>query len=224
MPTDKPDWYDGDWKDLAAKNAVNMLQPGIDKMTPYIKNGKLDKGQMVKDLAVDAASQIPLMAIPEAGMGRAALRAGTSLASGLGLDQLLNPSKTLGDSTMDAGTNTALSMLIPGLLENKIVHNPSPVTGTGVSAPVLKLLSTINPANWSVTPKMMTRPGASQAVPANLGNTILDLLTSKNSPLPRSVKLGAAGLGPNTINQMIKNALGFGVNAGLDTTINAPTQ
>lgn len=223
MADDKaPAWYKGDWKD-----SFKPVDPKDVFNTPFGKlsgDGKMvggtDWGQYGKDLATDAATQLPLALMPEAGIAKRAI---VSLLSGFGVDQMVNRDKPMLDSAIDAGTNTATSMAIPGMLENSINYKDPKTFGTGAGLKFLKGLNLVNPNNWSMEPRMMTRPGASQAVPANLGNIVKDFLT-KNPAMPKQVKLGAAGITADDLNKLLKNGAGMGLNTLFDSTVNRPQQ
>lgn len=215
MPDGTPAWY---------KNSLSV-DPEAVYNTPFGKLkgdgsriGDTDWGQYGKDTATNVASQLPLALMPEASIP---MRAISSLLSGFGADQLLNKNKSALDSAMDSGANTTASMLIPGLLENKIGYKNPKVTGTGVAAPFLKALNLMDPSNWNMDPRMMTRPGATQAVPQNLGNIVKDFLT-KSSGMPKQLKLGAAGISADDLNKLLKNGAGLGLNQLFDTTLNRP--
>lgn len=221
MPDDKaPTWYKGDWKD-----SFKPVDPKDVFNTPFGKLsgdgnvvGGTDWGQYGKDLGVDAATQLPLALMPEAGIAKRAI---SSLLSGFGADQLLNRDKPVLNSAMDAGFNTLGSMLIPGMVENKISYQDPKTFGTGSGLKFLKGLNLVNPSNWSMEPRMMTRPGATQAVPANLGNIVKDFLTKTNG-IPAPVKLGAAGITADDLNKLLKNGAGMGLNTLFDSTLNRP--
>lgn len=221
MPEDKaPAWYKGDWKD-----SFKPVDPKDVFNTPFGKlngDGKVvggtDWGQYGKDIATDAATQLPLALMPEAGIAKRAI---SSLLSGFTADQVLNRDKPMLNSALDSGLNTATSMAIPGLLENSIQYKNPKVNGSGYAAPFLKALNLMDPSNWNMAPRMMTRPGATQAVPANLGNIVKDFLT-KTASVPKPIKLGAAGITADDLNKLLKNGAGMGLNTLFDSTANRP--
>jgi hypothetical protein len=213
---DKPDWYTGEW------GSLDKSKPILPEVKPL--GGAIDKTRLLKDFGVNVASQIPLAALPEGKIGMTALRALSSVASGYGADRILNGGdKSQGESLGDAALNTGLSMAIPGLMENKISYGGKSALGTGTKAIALKVMSALNPLNYTAEPRMMMRPGASVPVPQNFGNIVKDLLT-KHSSVPMAVRNGAAGIPANQFELALKNLFGLSLNTGVDSTINKPTE
>lgn len=204
--------------DTTGKNLNTLLG----QLTPNGERvGDTDWHQLFKELGTDAATQLPLMAIPGGGVARTFGRAAASLLSGLTADRVMSgDTKSFGNSLGDAGLNTAVSMGLPGLLENSIHYSPPEIQGTGTKAVALKVLNAINPGNWSAPTRMMVRPGATQAVPANMGNIVKDWITSKGVP----GRLTSAGIPATTLDKVLKNLFGFGMNAAIDSTGNKPVE
>ncbi len=230
MPETRPSWYKGATGDWESGPLVPGAPPGIGlpgkatvqdtirQLTGSKSTNDLTKGQptnwsdFLKSLAVDAASQAPLAAITPGGTGKTLVRGAASLLAGTGADQLFTPSKPLADSLLDAGTNTAVGMAIPHALSSETHYSPPTIQGTGVSAPVLKLLNLINPSNWGSTPRTVMRGTVNgmKPVPRNIGDVISEHLFTKSN--------GKVDISPNAI----LNMFGFGTNAALDSTVNRP--
>lgn len=203
MAEPTPSWYRG--TDTIG-GLTQTMQDQISKL-PRKPTGELDIGKFLRDTGVNLATQAPLMLAPEASIPA---RAAMSIAAGTGADKLLNGEDWLPSLLRGAG-NTAVSMAIPGIAENKLSYNPAPIQGTGVSALPLKLMNLLNPSSWATAPRMMVRPGASQAVPANMGNVVKDQLL-KIPGIPRSVKLGVASIPADILEGILKNSTGLSIN------------
>lgn len=99
----------------------------------------IDFSKSPRDIAVDIASQIPLMAIKGGSKTRTAARALTSIASGIAADRVANPDKSGLNSTADALFNTLVSMGVPHLMENTLPSlKPRTTVSTTVRQPTTR--------------------------------------------------------------------------------------
>ena len=253
MPEQVPSWYHGATGDWAAApigpSTPHIPSKGEVQDTIRTLTGKKDINDtstspatdwptFLKSLVTDAASQAPLALIPEGNAGKTALRGAASILAGTGADQLFNPQRPLADSGIDAITNTGVGMAIPHLLANEFRYNPTPIQGTGVSAKALKILSLIDPTNWSSSPRTETVPtnriltrSTPRVVDGKITKQVIRTAIKGTNNIPSNIgtdlsnKLfvmsnGKVNLDPKTI----LNLFGFGANAALDSTVNRPTK
>lgn len=202
MPKGQKNYSDQEIQDALLGMSTGIANTlGVPKsVTEPIKKGShFDVGQILKDLAVDAASQAPLVAMPGGSIIKNLLRGGVSLGTGAAADQLLNPQREVGSSVLQGGANTAVGMLVPGVHENTVDINPSlRLSGN----PLFRLFAAINPGNIQVSPRMVTK---------NLVGR--NRRTGQLTPArPTQV--------PIKLTDLQKFLEGFGSNALFDTTLN----
>jgi hypothetical protein len=206
----------------------SRFQPeGAEK--PYTSNSFPDKAkQMAKDFVVNVASQAPMAFAPEIGMpGRAV----ASLLSGFGLDQMLNPDRNPTESMGQAGLNTAVAAgieLLPGVRVSgpPLLSKAAPKSvGFGkfgmlgnliprfsfetdsLAAPELSLGEKLN----NVPPPVTRGPRGQFLKQADINAAVQAFKDQRKQVILDDV-----------MRRLKNNAIGLGVNQGIDLTANRP--
>lgn len=185
--------------DFAARSAVSGAKgsPG----------GKVAEGQNTKDFLVNLASQAPL-AIPGLEGVPGLIKGAASLATGFGADRLLNSDKSIPDSLMDSGINTAVAGITNHLIQNPpSISNFSKGRGWGVKGILDGLVKTMmgEPILTPIPPQTPVNRGAGGRFTSNISNY--------NDYKAYLAKKGLLN--------MFSNSAGLGVNTGIDAASNS---
>lgn len=201
--------------DQSSNQVIMGFQSRVAKSLGGSAGGRAAGKQILKDMAVDAATQLPLALMPGGAEASAAMKIAkpaASLLGGFGLDRILNPDKSTGDSAADALINTGVGAGVSHIIENPpSVGKFDQARGWGVRGIIGGIIKALQGEPLI--------PEVSKAMPV-----IRDPITGKwisNKPAYQAYQ---EYVKKRSVLNAISNSLGFSTNAAIDTANDSDQQ